>query len=124
MSAGSGQWVAQLDTASEFRPASRRFVSRDLGFVTTAASPILTPADPEWKSKPGSLEWASSTEAFNRNVGWTVGGWHWSVVGCGSVTGSGDEPTLDAAQKAAEDFLRTALGRKRSVIARVFGDAR
>jgi hypothetical protein len=106
---------------TEFRPPSRRFVGDGLGAYVVAVGPVLTPADPEWKSKPGSIQWNASTEAFNRNVGWTVAHWHWSVVYFGGIKGAGDEPTQDAAQKAAEDCLRASFGRKKSLIAKVFG---
>jgi hypothetical protein len=119
---GSGHWAEQEGTGSEFRPASQRFKSRDLSFMTVAVSPVTTPADPDWKSKPGSLDWAASTELFNKHVGWKVCAWHWSVVGAGYATGSGDETTLEAAQTAAEAYLRAALGRKHAVIRKVFGE--
>lgn len=74
-------------------------------FPTVAVTPIKVPKDPDWESKPSSLEASTSAAAFNSLVGWKTGGWHWSVVESGRRVGGGDVATLDEAQAAARRAL-------------------
>lgn len=69
---------------------------------TIVVAPVTTPADPDWKSKVGSLEWNTSAELFNIHVGWKVAYWHWSVVKNGGLIGAGDVETREGAMRAAE----------------------
>lgn len=89
----------QFGEATPHRPASWRLTGDMM--LTVAVSPVTTPANPDWKSLPGSLQWQGDTQAFNENVGWKVAHWHWSVVRGGGVVGAGDEPTEEAAKAAA-----------------------
>ena len=92
------QWK-EYGEVTEHRPASLRLVG-DWSLVI-AVSPVMTPADPDWKSKVGSLEWQCSAESFNKNVGWVVKEWHWSVVRNGQVLFIGNETTRETAQHQA-----------------------
>ncbi len=91
-------WV-ERPSNSGHRPPSWR-LSGDMSLVIVVA-PVTTPADPNWKDKSYSLEASSSTEAFNRLVGWKVCAWHWSVVQSGDLVGSGDVDSLEGAKIAA-----------------------
>ncbi len=79
-------------------------------------SPVLSPVDPEWKSKPGSLEWATSAASFNRNVGWTVAYWHWSVTENGRLLGLGDAATIEDAKGNAERALPARVLRRLTIV--------
>ena len=107
---------------TQFRPPSQSFNHPKLFGWRIVASPVTSPNLEKFGGDYGSIPVAYTvdTETFNREVGWVVSGWHWSVVGMRG-TWSGDELTLEAAQKAAEDALRSALGRKRSVIQAIWG---
>jgi hypothetical protein len=121
---GTGAWSEKEGTAREFRPASQRFRSPDLMFYIVDVTAVTTPDVGPGCTYPdeGSIPIAAtvSAEAFNRMVGWRVAYWHWVVAG-GRRPVSGDAATLDEAKAAAEQALRTELGKKKKVIESVFG---
>jgi hypothetical protein len=79
---------------------------------TIAVAPITTPADPDWKSKEGSLAWSCDTALFNQHVGWKVCGWHWSVVKNGGLEGAGDVEDIQEAMQACLKVLPAKFLRK------------
>lgn len=91
----------QYNEGSAHRPPTWRLKGAR-GFAIVAVAPNMVEADPDWRSKPGSLTWQTSAELFNVNVGWKVDSWHWSVVRSGRVVGAGDAFTLDSAKALAE----------------------
>lgn len=120
--ADRGAWV-EYGEATEFRPASQRFCSDKLLSYTIAVTPVLVETDPNWRNLPGSLQWQTSAELFNRNVGWEVACWHWSVVYSGGRVAAGDVDALEDAQLAAEAAVRSHLGRKQSRISAIFPES-
>jgi len=103
------KWIGR-GNASEHRPEG--YALQGNGYWDTAVvSPVLSPGR-DASHDPGSVLVAHTvdTETFNREVGWHVSAWHWSVVKMGGVLGAGDELTLEAARKAAETVVQRSLG--------------
>ena len=81
-------------------------LSNDHTLDTASIGAIRSAADPDWADRSYSLEAHSSTEAFNRLVGWVTVGYHWAVVRHGGVIGAGDVETLEEAMACAEAIVK------------------
>ena len=85
-------------------------MSNEYTLDTVSIGAIRSPADPNWKGKPHSLEANTSAEAFNRLVGWVTSGYHWAVVRNGGVIGAGDVETLAEAMAQGEALAKPRKG--------------
>ena len=110
-------WV-EKDDATEHRPASWRLSGSSFAIGTVSVRANITQGreGSKYASDPGSvpISATTSTQAFNKEVGWRVTSWHWAVVA--NKTNSGDIDTLSEAKSKAEEQVRNNLGKSKRLV--------